>query len=45
MEDDVVIDYTVTNSSLVLSFACVDCNFPGGRTESITGPWVFTFTK
>lgn len=43
--DDVEMEYSVDGSTLELSFNYEGSNFVIGRTASVTGQWVFTFTK
>jgi hypothetical protein len=47
--DNIVMDYTVSGSSMSLSFTCATCNYPGGaasgRVGEVNGEWVFSFTK
>lgn len=47
LEDNLPITYTVTENELTLSFNCSGCEgFPGGgRTSSVSGSWVFTFSR
>jgi len=47
--DNIVINYTVSSSSLTLSFTCSSCDYAGGaasgRVGEVNGNWVFNFTK
>jgi hypothetical protein len=39
---DMPITYAISpTGQLTLTFVCSDCNFPGARTESVNGTWVF----
>ena len=42
---DVAISYTVDKNSLVMKFTFTGDAYQAGRTSSITGDWVFEFTK
>lgn len=40
--DNVAISYTISPSGqLTLTFVCSGCNYPGARTETVDGTWVF----
>lgn len=40
--DNVTINYTISPSGqLTLTFVCSGCNYPGARTETVDGTWVF----
>ncbi|GIV36052.1 MAG: hypothetical protein KatS3mg032_0431 [Cyclobacteriaceae bacterium] len=40
--DNVAITYSISPSGqLTLTFVCSGCNYPGARTETVDGNWVF----
>lgn len=47
--DNITMDYTVSGSSMSMTFSCTGCNYPGGaaggRVGEVNGEWVFSFTK
>jgi hypothetical protein len=45
LNDDVAIDYQLTDTQLVLSFTYDGDGFAGSRVGEVEGNWVFTFTK
>jgi hypothetical protein len=42
---DQAMTYTVTDTSLSITFTYSGDGFTGGRTNQVSGTWVFTFTK
>lgn len=42
---DLTINYTVSNTQLILIFTYLGDGFAGGRKSQVSGNWVFTFTK
>ena len=45
--DEIPMSYTVNETDLVIEFTVPDgsAGWPGGRVQSVTGEWTFTFTK
>jgi hypothetical protein len=45
--DEIEMNYTVTETDLILEFTVPDgaAGWPGGRVQSVTGDWTFTFSK
>jgi hypothetical protein len=41
--ENLLMNYTVTESQLTLIFTCETCDFAGGRRNSISGEWKFIF--
>lgn len=44
-DPDLNINYTVTDTQLILAFNYGGDGFVGGRTSQVSGEWVFTFTR
>lgn len=45
LDDNVTMNYAVTDSQLTISFACATCDFAGSRVNQVNGQWEFVFTK
>jgi len=42
---DLAINYTVTDTQLILTFTYLGDGYTGSRISQVSGNWVFTFTK
>jgi len=42
---DLAIDYTVSDTQLILTFTYLGDGYTGSRISQVSGNWVFTFTK
>jgi hypothetical protein len=42
-DDELEMNYSLSNGTLTISFTCETCDFDGGRVSSVNGPWIFTF--
>jgi hypothetical protein len=43
--EDFPISYTLSGTTLTLTFDCATCNYAGGRVSSVNGEWVMVFAK
>ncbi|HNP18698.1 MAG TPA: hypothetical protein PKL31_09715 [Fulvivirga sp.] len=44
-DSELVMTYSINDSALEISYAYSGEGFAGGRTENVSGEWVFTFIK